>query len=119
MRCAYCALRRLEPEPMVDTPPSRPTRHYSKRHRRPGHVHRPAVRHRKLDHESHYQEPARSQSGRQAENEEGGKENFGGADEECGSLRRWKRVWPAGQMQLKLRAATEDCHIVQFEEAAP
>ena len=51
-------------EPIIDRQRSRPTRHYSKRHGRPGYVHRPAVRYSKLDHKSHHQEPARSQSGR-------------------------------------------------------
>ena len=50
----------LEPEPMVERQPSRPPRHYSKRHGRPGYVHWPAVRHSKLNHESHHQERARS-----------------------------------------------------------
>jgi hypothetical protein len=71
--CPYCKvadrtvvrqlslLALLEPEPMVERQPSWPPRHYSKRHGRPGYVHWPAVRHSKLDHESHHQEPARSQ----------------------------------------------------------
>lgn len=73
----------LEPEPMVERQSSRPPRHYAERHGGPGYVHGPAVRHGKFDHESHYQECAGSQSGRQAENEKDGKDNFGGADEEC------------------------------------
>src|SRR6266849_2631089 len=67
---------------MIERQPSRPPRHYAKRHRRPGDVHWPAVWHRELDYESHHQEHTRSQSGRQPENEEDGKENFAGTDKE-------------------------------------
>src|SRR5262249_15587600 len=83
-------LRLLEREPTVERQPSRPPCHDSNGHGRPGYVHGPAVRNSKLDHESHHQECARSQSGCQAENEEDGKENLGGADKECGCLRGWK-----------------------------
>jgi hypothetical protein len=104
---------------MVERQPSRPPRHYAKRHGRPGHVHWSAVRHRELDYESDDQERARSQSCRQPENEEDGKENFGGTDKERHGLRRWKRVRAARQMQLELRAEKEDRNVVQLQETVP
>ena len=104
---------------MIERQPSRPPRHYSKRHRSPGYVHRPAVRHSKLNHKSHQQKRACSQSGCEAENEEDGKENLSGADKECSGLRRGKRVRAAGQMQLELIAEKEDRYVVQLEETVP
>lgn len=105
--------------PLIERQPSRPPRHYAKRHRRPRRVHRPAVRHGKLDYESHQQEPARSQSRRQPENEENGKENFGRADKIRHDPRSWKRVRATRQMQLELRAEEEDRDVVQLQETVP
>jgi hypothetical protein len=79
-------------------------------------VHWPAVWHRELDYESHHQERARSQSCRQPENEEDGKENFAGTDKERRRLRRWKRVRAARQMQLELCAEKENRSVVQLQE---
>src|SRR5216684_4387553 len=104
---------------MIERQPSRPPRHYAKRHGRPGYVRWPAVWHRELDYESHHQEPARSDSRRKPENEEDGKENFGGTDKERHDLRRWKRVRAARQMQLELRAEKVDRSVVQFQETVP
>src|SRR5258708_10006179 len=104
---------------MIERQPSRPPRHYAKRHRRPGDVHWPAVWHRELDYESHHQKRARSQSCRQPENEEDGKENFPGTDKERRRLRRWKRARPARQMQLELRAQKEDRTVGQLQDTVP
>ena len=82
-------------------------------------MHWPAVWHRELDYESHHQERARSQSCRQLENKEDGKENFGGTDKERHGLRRWKWVRAARQMQLELRAEKEDRSVVQLQETVP
>src|SRR5258708_1317080 len=104
---------------MIERHPSRPPSHYAKRHGCPGYVHWPAVWHRELDYESHHQERARSQSCRQPENEEDGKENFGGTDKERRRLRRWKRVRAARQMQLELCAEKENRSVVQLQETVP
>src|SRR5712692_4813573 len=104
---------------MIERQPSRPPRHYAKRHGRPGYVHRPAIWHRELDYESHHQERARSQSCRQPENKEDGKENFPGTDKERRRLRRWKRVRAARQMQLELCAEKENRSVVQLQETVP
>src|SRR5258708_15826742 len=104
---------------MIERHPSRPPSHYAKRHGCPGYLHWPAVWHRELDYESHRQEGARSKSCRQSENEEDGKENFGGTDKERHGLRRWKRVRAARQMQLELRAEKEDRSVVQLQETVP
>src|SRR5258708_35512491 len=104
---------------MIERQPSRPPSHYAKRHGCPGYVHWPAVWHRELHYESHHQERARSDSRRKPENEEDGKENFGGTDKERHDLRRWKWVRAARQMQLELRAEKVDRSFVQLQETVP
>jgi hypothetical protein len=79
----------------------------------------PAIRHSKLDDERHHQKPERGQSRRQPENEQDGKENFGGTDYERHGLRRWKRVRAAWQMQLEFLAEKEDRNVVQLQETVP
>ena len=55
----------------------------------------------------------------QTENEENGKKNFGGTDEERHDLRHRKRVRAARQMQLELRAEKENRNVVQLQETVP